>query len=104
MMDIQGILDAARPSSSSLTPLERYCGSCIAKTARSYSLGSTVSGPDADNFPGRSVDLISNSPSRPLIGIRTRVPFLFIRSDSAGKHIRCALCPAKTIFVANKDP
>ena len=37
MIDIHGVLAAARSLSTFLISAERYCGSCIARTARSNS-------------------------------------------------------------------
>ena len=82
----------------------RYCGSCIAKTTRSWSEGFASSGPQAETCPGRLRVQISTKPSRPLTGNRTMAPSELISSASFGRHTRVTECPAIANFVASSDP
>ena len=50
MIDMVGTRDFATASSSSRTPGERYCGSCIASPIRSKSFGLISFGPEADTL------------------------------------------------------
>ena len=52
MIDMHGTCDSATASSSSRTPGERYCGSCIASPTRSNAFGSTRRCPPRDSLPG----------------------------------------------------
>src|SRR6266581_2393342 len=104
MIDMQGSLALATASSSSRTPGERYCGSCMASATRWCSEGLTPAVPPADILPGSFFELISTSPSRPLTGMRTIAPSLLIRSASAGRQIRCTACPASASLVPNSEP
>src|SRR3974377_2427305 len=52
MIDMHGTLARATASSSSRTPGERYCGSCIASATMSYSPGLGPALPPAGIFPG----------------------------------------------------
>src|SRR5258707_15026215 len=104
MIDMQGTLALATASSSSRTPGERYCGSCMASATRWCSEGLTPAVPPADILPGSFFELISTSPSRPLTGMRTIAPSLLIRSASAGRHTRCTACPASASLVPRSEP
>ena len=104
MIDMQGTLALATRSSNSRTSDERYCGSCIASTTRSNSEGSASAGPPAESFPGSVRESSSVRPSRPLTGVRTRVPSLLMRSASAGRQINFAVWPASSILVASNEP
>jgi hypothetical protein len=104
MIDMHGTLALATASSSSRTPGERYCGSCIANATRSKSAGLNAVVPPADNCPGRFFELTSTSPSRPLTGRRTMAPSLLINSASAGRHTSFTVCPASASFVPSNEP
>ena len=104
MMDMQGTRDFATLSSSSRTPGERYCGSCIARPIRSNADGFTSAGPAAETLPGNLRESISTGSLRPRTGIRTRKPSALIRSASAGRQTSVTLWPANIIFDASSDP
>src|SRR5947209_20535016 len=104
MIDMHGTLALATAASSSRTPGERYCGSCMASATRWYSAGLTPAVPPADILPGSFLELISTSPSRPLTGMRTIAPSLLISSASAGRQIRCTACPARASLVPRSEP
>ena len=104
IIDMQGLPDLPTRSKSSHTPGERYWGSCIANTTRSYCEGSASSVPPADRAPGQSFELISIKSSRPRTGIRTIAPSLLKSSASSGRHTRQAECPAYTNLMASSEP
>ena len=104
MIDMHGTRDSATASSSSRTPGERYCGSCIASAIRSYSDGLTAPGPSADRRPGSLRVSISTGADRPLIGMRTWAPSELIASTSAGRQTSFTLLPANSSFAASRDP
>ena len=104
MMDMHGSFAFATPSSSSRTPLERYCGSCMASTTRSYPASLIALGTSALSFPGSLRESTSRGPSRPFTGSRTRVPSLLMSSASAGTQMSFASWPAANSFVASRDP
>ncbi len=104
MIDIVGFRLFATASSSSRTPGERYCGSCIASATRSKSDGLTSPGPAADSLPGKLRELSSMGSLRPRIGKRTRAPSLLKASTSAGRQTIVILWPPNSSFVARSEP
>jgi hypothetical protein len=104
MIDMHGTRALATASSSSRTPGERYCGSCIASTTRSYCAGLMPAVPSAESLPGSFRESTSTSPSRPLTGMRTRVPLVLMASASAGRQISFTVWPASSSLVASREP
>ena len=104
MIDMHGTRASAVRRSNSRTLLARYCGSCIARPTRSNAAGSTASGAAAESLPGSWRESISIKPSRPLIGMRTRVPSRLINSASCGRQISVTVWPAARSLLANKEP
>ena len=104
MIDMHGTLDFATASSSSRTPGERYCGSCMASPTRSKSFGFTSPGPAADTLPGSLRESISIASLRPFTGMRTRKPSALMRSASAGRQTSFTLWPPNSSLEASSDP
>ena len=104
IIDMQGTLALATASSSSRTPGDRNCGSCMASATRSYSDGSTASVVAADSLPGTFCELISTGASRPRTGKRTRAPSALINFAVSGRHTKFTLCPASANLIPNREP
>ena len=104
MIDMHGTRDLPTASSSSRTPGERYCGSCMHRPIRSYFFGSTpVAGP-AVTLPGSLRDSSSTGSLRPRTGSLTLNPSALIRSASAGRQTRWMEWPPNKSFEASSEP
>ena len=104
MIDIVGTRLVATASSSSRTPGERYCGSCIASATRSKSAGLTSPGPAARKLPGSIFDFSSTGSLRPRTGSRTIAPSPLNASISAGRQTIVILWSPNSSLVASSDP
>ena len=104
MIDMHGTFAFATASSSSRTPGERYCGSCMPRTTRSCPAGLASTGVHAESLPGSLRDSTWTSLSRPLTGRRTIAPSLLNNSASAGVQTIFTVCPASSSLVASSDP
>ena len=104
MIDMHGTRLVATASSSSRTPGERYCGSCIASATRSKSAGLTSPGPAARRLPGNFFEFSSTGSLRPRTGRRTIAPSLLNASISAGRQTIVILWPPNSNLVASSDP